>query len=124
MPDNLRPQRHNNRDNKNEREDLYNNADDILLGRRQRRLQDTRRQAENFRQPERFVQSEKSKTPRKKKRPSILKIIFMTLLLIFLLATGAVSAGVAWYVVKLSEDLPSMILKIHCLRSYMIETVL
>ena len=48
--------------------------------------------------------------PRKKKRHfSILKIMFMTILLVILLATGALSAGVAWYVVKLSEDLPSMV---------------
>lgn len=47
--------------------------------------------------------------PRKKKHISILKILFMTILLVALLATGAVSAGVAWYVVKLSEDLPSML---------------
>ena len=33
----------------------------------------------------------------------------MTFLLVILLATGALSAGVAWYVVKLSEDLPSMV---------------
>ncbi|MBQ3646670.1 MAG: PBP1A family penicillin-binding protein [Synergistaceae bacterium] len=46
---------------------------------------------------------------RKKKRFSILKIFFMTILLVILLATGALSAGVAYYVVKLSEDLPSMI---------------
>ena len=47
--------------------------------------------------------------PRKRKRPSVLKVLFMTVFLVMLLATGAISAGVAWYVVKLSEDLPSMI---------------
>ena len=47
--------------------------------------------------------------PRKKKRVSILKLMLMSLLLVVLLATGALSAGVAWYVVKLSEDLPSML---------------
>ena len=46
---------------------------------------------------------------KKKKRPGILKIIFMTLLLLLLLAVGAASAGVAWYIVKISEDLPSMV---------------
>lgn len=46
---------------------------------------------------------------KKKKRPSVLKVIFMTLLLLILLAVGVVSAGVAWYVVKISEDLPSMV---------------
>ena len=51
----------------------------------------------------------KQSRPRKKKHISILKIIFMTILLVILLATGALSAGVAWYVVKLSEDLPSMV---------------
>ena len=50
-----------------------------------------------------------SPKPRKRKRVSIMKIILMTLLLVILLATGALSAGVAWYVVKLSEDLPSMV---------------
>ena len=38
-----------------------------------------------------------------------MKIMLMTLLLVVMLATGALSAGVAWYVVKLSEDLPSMV---------------
>ncbi len=47
--------------------------------------------------------------PRRRKHVSIMKIILMTLLLVVLLATGALSAGVAWYVVKLSEDLPSMV---------------
>ncbi|MBQ3457062.1 MAG: transglycosylase domain-containing protein, partial [Synergistaceae bacterium] len=47
--------------------------------------------------------------PRKRKHVSIMKIILMTILLVILLATGALSAGVAWYVVKLSEDLPSMV---------------
>ena len=58
-------------------------------------------------------QTAKSQKPKKKqprrKRVSVLKIMSMTLLLIILLATGALSAGVAWYVVKLSEDLPSMV---------------
>ena len=47
--------------------------------------------------------------PKKRKRPSVLKIIFMTIFLVMILATGAISAGVAWYVVKISEDLPSML---------------
>ena len=47
--------------------------------------------------------------PRKRKHVSILKIILMTILLVVLLATGALSAGVALYFVKLSEDLPSMV---------------
>ncbi|MBQ7220558.1 MAG: PBP1A family penicillin-binding protein [Synergistaceae bacterium] len=47
--------------------------------------------------------------PRKKKGVSIVKLILMSLLLVVLLATGALSAGVAWYVVKISEDLPSML---------------
>ncbi|MCR5346571.1 MAG: PBP1A family penicillin-binding protein [Fretibacterium sp.] len=45
----------------------------------------------------------------KKKRPSVLKVFFMTILLLLLLAIGVVSAGVAWYVVRISEDLPSMV---------------
>lgn len=51
----------------------------------------------------------KTTKPRKKKHVSILRIFLMTILLVVLLTTGAVSAGVAWYVVKLSEDLPSMV---------------
>ncbi len=51
----------------------------------------------------------KPQKPRKRKRVSIMKIILMTILLVVLLSTGALSAGVAWYVVKLSEDLPSMV---------------
>lgn len=51
----------------------------------------------------------KKMKPRKKKRVSILKILFMSLFLVILMAAGALSAGVAWYVVKLSEDLPSMV---------------
>ena len=47
--------------------------------------------------------------PKKRKRPSVLKVIFMTVFLLILLAFGVVSAGVAWYIVKLSEDLPSMV---------------
>ena len=47
--------------------------------------------------------------PRKKKGLSILKLMMMSVLLVVLLATGALSAGVAWYIVKLSEDLPSML---------------
>ena len=51
----------------------------------------------------------KAPKPVRRKHVSILKIFLMTILLVVLLATGAVSAGVAWYVVKLSEDLPSMV---------------
>ena len=47
--------------------------------------------------------------PKRKKHLSILKLMMMSLLLVVLLATGALSAGVAWYVVKISEDLPSML---------------
>ncbi len=47
--------------------------------------------------------------PRKKKHFSILKIIFTSVFLVIIMAAGALSAGVAWYVVKLSEDLPSMV---------------
>ncbi|MBR1657174.1 MAG: PBP1A family penicillin-binding protein [Synergistaceae bacterium] len=55
------------------------------------------------------LQHQHQPKPRKRKRVSFMKIILMTLLLVVLLATGALSAGVAWYVVKLSEDLPSMV---------------
>ena len=51
----------------------------------------------------------KKKTKKKRKRPSIIKIIFMVFLLVILLGIGAASAGVAWYIVKMSEDLPSMV---------------
>ncbi|MBQ7543430.1 MAG: PBP1A family penicillin-binding protein [Synergistaceae bacterium] len=55
-------------------------------------------------------QQRKPVKPRKKKKGiSVLKLIMMSLLLVVLLATGALSAGVAWYVVKISEDLPSML---------------
>ncbi len=47
--------------------------------------------------------------PKKKKHFSILKILFMSVFLVIIMAAGALSAGVAWYVVKLSEDLPSMV---------------
>ncbi|MBQ6112325.1 MAG: transglycosylase domain-containing protein, partial [Synergistaceae bacterium] len=55
------------------------------------------------------VPVKKKMKPRKKKRVSILKILFMSVFLVILMAAGALSAGVAWYVVKLSEDLPSMV---------------
>ena len=60
-------------------------------------------------QPNERPRPTKPTRPRKKKHVSIMKIILMTFLLVVLLATGALSAGVAWYVVKLSEDLPSMV---------------
>ena len=59
-------------------------------------------------QPKNKPVQRKSK-PKKKKHFSILKLMFMSILLVIFLATGALSAGVAWYVVKLSEDLPSML---------------
>ncbi|MBQ7558681.1 MAG: PBP1A family penicillin-binding protein [Synergistaceae bacterium] len=75
--------------------------DEILLLKQQRQRQ-TQGQRRDRPAPQ------KSR-PKKKKRISILKIIFATILIVILLATGALSAGVAWYVVKLSEDLPSMV---------------
>ena len=93
-------ERNNNRRNKL-------NPDEVLFGPSPARR--SRRQQADF---ARRVTPEKPKpqeTPRKKKKFSIVKIFFMTILLVILLATGAVSAGVAWYVVKLSEDLPSMV---------------
>ena len=80
--------------------------EEMLFRSRQGRRTTTRKQQVNQNQ-ERYEQ--KSPRPKRKKRFSILKIIFMTILLVVLLATGAVSAGVAWYVVKISEDLPSMV---------------
>ena len=51
------------------------------------------------------------KKGKKKKRSSfsILKLLFMTLILLLLVGIGAVSAVVAWYIVKISADLPSMV---------------
>ena len=66
-------------------------------------------QKQSQRQAKQHPSKKSMKKPRKKKRVSILKIIFATIFLVILLATGALSAGVAWYVVKLSEDLPSMV---------------
>ena len=50
--------------------------------------------------------------PRKKnrkKRRSILGSILLAFLLLLLLLIGLASAGVAWYIVKISEDLPTMV---------------
>jgi len=80
------------------RRNFRENPDEILLMKQRQR------------QSQRQVQNKKpQQKPRKKKRFSILKIIFATFFIVILLATGALSAGVAWYVVKLSEDLPSMV---------------
>ena len=91
------------------------NPDEVLFGlpshpararTRRRQANFTRNNTPEFRQPKPF----ETQTPRKKKKSfSIVKIFLMTILLVCLLAAGAVSAGVAWYVVKLSEDLPSMV---------------
>ena len=82
------------------RRNLRINPDEILL------RQKSQRQQQN-KQPQ--SQQQQQRRPRKKKHFSILKIIFATFFIVILLATGALSAGVAWYVVKLSEDLPSMV---------------
>ncbi|MBQ4402742.1 MAG: PBP1A family penicillin-binding protein [Synergistaceae bacterium] len=99
MNERNRPNRPRGNNNINYRIDL----DELLLRNRQR--QQAMRQA----QEERVPRPRKPQKPRKRKRVSIMKIILMTILLVVLLATGALSAGVAWYVVKLSEDLPSMV---------------
>ncbi|GHS97600.1 penicillin-binding protein [Synergistales bacterium] len=44
-----------------------------------------------------------------RKKRSVLKIIFLLFFIVLLLGLGLVSAGVAWYVVKISDDLPSAI---------------
>ena len=80
---------------------------DELLYRSKQRQRGARRQTD-YRQLESEPRPKK-KQPKKRKRVSVLKIMLMTILLVALLATGALSAGVAWYVVKLSEDLPSMV---------------
>lgn len=46
---------------------------------------------------------------KKKKRRSVLSLVLLAFLLVLLLAIGVVSAGVAWYVVKISADLPTMV---------------
>ena len=46
---------------------------------------------------------------KKKKRRSVLSLVLLAFLLVVLLAIGVVSAGVAWYVVKISADLPTMV---------------
>ena len=51
----------------------------------------------------------KKSKKKKKKGFSILKLIFTSFLLILLLGIGVASAGVAWYIVKISADLPSMV---------------
>ena len=93
---------HNSRGNNNTNYRI--DLDDMLL--RNRQHQQRMRQEHEYESPRPHKPSQK---PRKRKRVSIMKIILMTLLLVILLATGALSAGVAWYVVKLSEDLPSMV---------------
>ncbi len=90
----------------NEQRNFRIDPDEILYNITQERRPRTHKKALNHNQ-ERHEQ--KTPRPKRKKRFSILKIIFMTILLVIMLATGAVSAGVAWYVVKLSEDLPSMV---------------
>ena len=100
MNERNRPNRPRGNDNNiNYRIDL----DELLLRNRQRQ------QAMRHEQEERPPRPRKALKPRKRKRVSIMKIILMTILLVVLLSTGALSAGVAWYVVKLSEDLPSMV---------------
>ena len=51
-----------------------------------------------------------SKTKKKKKGiRSVLGTLFLVLILLLLLLIGLASAGVAWYVVKISADLPTMV---------------
>ena len=93
MDERFRPRRSREPDNRNFSVDI----DRIYQQQQQRQKKQVQRT-----QP-------KPKSRKKKRHFSILKIMFMTILLVVLLATGALSAGVAWYVVKLSEDLPSMV---------------
>ena len=99
MDDRYRPERPRGNNNTNYRID----PEEILLIKRQAQMR-MRQEHEHPRPPQKHPQK-----PRKRKHVSIMKIILMTILLVVLLATGALSAGVAWYVVKLSEDLPSMV---------------
>ncbi len=102
----------NNNNNSRRRTDSGVNfridPDEILYRTGQKQRTGTRRQTAS-RHPEPEPAPKKKKKQPKKKRVSVLKIMLMTMLLVVLLATGALSAGVAWYVVKLSEDLPSMV---------------
>ena len=81
--------------------------DEILFMSQQRPRPQTRPQPSP--KPSQPKQKKTLKPRKKKKGVSILKLMMMTVLFVVLLATGALSAGVAWYVVKLSEDLPSML---------------
>ncbi|WP_298778253.1 PBP1A family penicillin-binding protein [uncultured Fretibacterium sp.] len=69
-----------------------------------------RRRAEDILYGRAAPQPPKKKGKKKKRSSfSILKLLFMTLILLLLVGIGAVSAGVAWYIVKISADLPSMV---------------
>ena len=67
-----------------------------------------RRRAEDILYGRAAPQPPKKKKKKKRSPFSILKLLFMTLLLLLLVGIGVVSAGVAWYIVKISSDLPSM----------------
>ncbi|MBR0203135.1 MAG: hypothetical protein IJQ56_02090, partial [Synergistaceae bacterium] len=91
-----------------------NDPDSVLFGAhprvKARKQAEARAEAQQIREKAERTEAPRkpqSKPKKRKKSFSVLKILFMTILLVVLLATGAVSAGVAWYVVKLSEDLPS-----------------
>ena len=93
-----------------------NDPDSVLFGAhprvKARKQAEARAEAQQIREKAERTEAPRkpqSKPKKRKKSFSVLKILFMTILLVVLLATGAVSAGVAWYVVKLSEDLPSML---------------
>ena len=51
----------------------------------------------------------RKKKTKGKKRRSILGTVLLAFLLLVLLLVGMVSAGVAWYIVRISEDLPTMV---------------
>ncbi len=68
-----------------------------------------RRRAEDILYGRAAPQPPKKKKKKKRSPFSILKLLFMTLLLLLLVGIGVVSAGVAWYIVKISSDLPSMV---------------
>lgn len=83
--------------------------EELLFMNQQRPRPKQHKQAQASPQRPQQAAPRKLKPRKKKKGISIVKLILMSLLLVVLLATGALSAGVAWYVVKLSEDLPSML---------------
>ena len=110
--DRTREQRHiqdNNNNNLKNQGKAGRKIEDLRERRLRQNLQQRRDERARQQQRDNNINQNRMNKKKRKKRPSILKIIFMTILLLLLLAVGAASAGVAWYIVKISEDLPSMV---------------